>query len=271
MKISHQYNFSLFAIAISVGRGNASGEIGIATIDINSPTLVLSQLSDDLWFTGLLTQINIYQPIEIIVPSTLMDAVPTPKFLTVISSVFSKIRLVSLHRRHFNDNDGSERLTRLCAAKYKTVLLKISKKYYALTSASAILQYIGYVAKAEFANGGLKVEYHSKYAAMAIDVESVHRLELLFPLYPSPDRRTCLMGILDKCCTAVGRRHLRVRILQPNCDLLAITSIHECILELKEKPELLADLNGILEEFHSVDQINRIAYIIRQVCSIFVC
>lgn len=250
-----------------MGRGNASGEIGIATIDINSPTLVLSQLSDDFWFTGLLVKVNIFQPIKIIVPNTVLEAVPTSKFLSAISREFKNIELVSLNRRYFNDNEGSEMLKRLCAPKYKTVLLKLSKKYYAMTSASALLEYIGYAHKAEIGNGSLKVEYQAKYAAMAIDVESAHRLELLFPLYPSAERRTCLMGVLDQCCTAVGRRHLRVRILQPHCDLSVITAIHECIYALKINPELLTKLHVILEEFHSVDQLNRIAYIIRRVCS----
>lgn len=202
---------------------------------------------------------------EIIVPSTIMDTYPTPPILTAISNNFSNIRLVSLNRRHFNDNEGAEMLKSLCAAKYKTDLLKIEKKYYALTSAAALLLYIGYIAKAEFAVGSLKIEYHAKFATMAIDVESAHRLELLFPLYPSKERRTCLMGVLDQCCTAIGRRHLRVRILQPHCDLSAITSIHECIFEMKDNRELMTELHVILEEFHKVDQLNRIAYIIRQV------
>lgn len=251
-----------------MGRGNASGEIGIATIDINSPTLVLSQLSDDLWFTGLLAKINIYQPREIIVPKTLADTHPRPKILCAIDRIFNNIELVSLDRRHFNDYEGAEILKRLCSVRYKTDLLKISKKYYALTSAAALLKYIGFIADAKFADGSLKVEYHTKYAAMAIDVESAHRLELLFPLYPSAERRTCLLGVLDQCCTAIGRRHLRARILQPHCDLATITSVHECIFELKENPDLLEALNDILLEFHSVDQLNRIAYITRQVCSI---
>lgn len=101
------------------------------------------------------------------------------------------------------------------------------------------------------------------------DVESVHRLELLCPLFPSKVRQTCLFGLLNNCSTTVGRRQIRAKILQPNLELTVIQAYQECIAELEAKPMLLNAMNEALQQFHSVDRLSQLAYRVRKVYYMF--
>jgi len=52
-------------IAIVEGRGLAKGEVGMASIDLKHPLLILSQFADNQTYTKLMTRLNILQPIEV--------------------------------------------------------------------------------------------------------------------------------------------------------------------------------------------------------------
>lgn len=51
--------------AVTVGRGQAQCEVGIAAIDILHPTLIVCQISDTLSYIKTLTKINILNPHEV--------------------------------------------------------------------------------------------------------------------------------------------------------------------------------------------------------------
>ena len=57
-------------MAVVQGRGHAKSEMGIASIDMKSPSISLSQFSDTATFVRTLTKLNILNPVEIIFPST---------------------------------------------------------------------------------------------------------------------------------------------------------------------------------------------------------
>lgn len=81
---------------------------------------------------------------------------------------------------------------------------------------------------------------------MCLDVETSHRLELLYPLCENREKRSCLYGVLNNCVTAIGKRNLRAKILQPTCDIPTIEAINQCITELMLKDVVLADIHVIL-------------------------
>jgi hypothetical protein len=58
-------SFPLFFIALTEGRGQARGEVGIAALDINYPHLILCQISDSQTYMNTLTKINVLNPIEV--------------------------------------------------------------------------------------------------------------------------------------------------------------------------------------------------------------
>lgn len=47
------------------GRGLAKGEIGLASLDLKSPFLTLSQFSDTQTYVKTITKLQILQPIEV--------------------------------------------------------------------------------------------------------------------------------------------------------------------------------------------------------------
>lgn len=63
----NQSNISVCCmIAIVEGRGMARGEIGLASIDLRSPTLNLSQFSDTQTYVQTMTKLHRCQPIEVL-------------------------------------------------------------------------------------------------------------------------------------------------------------------------------------------------------------
>lgn len=172
---SHFYY--IFKIAISVGRGAAGNVVGIATIDLNSPTLHLCQINDNMFFGGLCIKINYFQPLEIIMPSTILGSYPTPKIVTIIQQMTTASagqrrrpyrRLVAFDRRHFNEANALEQLQKLCANTYKSDVTKCSHEYFAMSSASALMKYVQYSSGISFADASLKIQFDGKYAAMSI-------------------------------------------------------------------------------------------------------
>jgi len=57
--------FSVLFKALTEGRGQARGEVGIAALDINYPLLILCQISDNQTYINTLTKINVLNPIEV--------------------------------------------------------------------------------------------------------------------------------------------------------------------------------------------------------------
>lgn len=224
---------------------------------------MLSQFSDDLWFNGLLTKISIFQPRHLLLPNTLCDIQPPPRILTYIRNNFPDVSIVPLDRGKFNSNRGVEQLQLVCASRYAPLVQKNQQLYYAMTSAAALLDYVQFhVVRAAFGEHTLRLQIESKTGSMLIDVESAHRLELLYPLYPSQEKRTCLYGVLNSCTTRIGQRNLRAKVLQPSCDMSLIRTMHECVAELTDKDRQIADLQQLLGPFLSVDRLARIAYVV---------
>lgn len=228
------------------------------------PSLVVSQLSDNLWYTGTLTKINIFNPVEILLPETILAAHPKPKLLEYIEDMFPNIAIKSIPRRHFVESDAIKLINDLCSKKYETAKLKVTKKYYALASISALLKYLQYVQNVTFNKNSLKLDYQNKYGTMMIDVETSHRLELLYQLCSGKEKKSNLFGILDNCSTPMGRRSLRAKILEPTCDIPTITTIHECIKEFMAKPDLLLPMKRVLTRFEKVEGLMKLSVVVNQ-------
>lgn len=104
---------------------------------------------------------------------------------------------------------------------------------------------------------------------MISDVETTHRLELLSPVATSNTSKgnhSSLFSLLDNCCTGIGKRTLRARILEPICDVPEIKMIQGCIQELRSaNPELFHQLHQILDCFYCVDRLCKLTMIVPQV------
>jgi DNA mismatch repair protein MSH4 len=251
-------------LALTEGRGHARGEVGIAAIDINSPLLILCQISDNLHYSDALNKIQILNPVKILLPDTIFETVPLPKLVLLIRESFGHINIIPVQRRHFNDKLGLEQLTTSCSRKSKNILQVIARKYYCLSASSALLSYLKNVNLMSFANNCLRVEYQTKQGGMMIDTQTSARLELLYSLSnePSAIKKFSLYGVLNNCETRIGQRHLRANILEPSCNIDTIRNRQEQIKVLLEKEELLYGLKENLRNFRSVDQLLKISCIV---------
>lgn len=187
-------------LAITEGRGQARGEVGIAAVDLNSPILILSQLSDGVHYTDTLNKIQILNPSKILVPDTICEQVPLSKLIVLLRDNFLASSIIPVQRRRFNDKAGLEQISSLCSRKSVNILQIISKKYYCLSSASALLSYLKNISLVTFAQNCLKIDYQTK-GGMLIDSQTSVRLELLYSLNveATAAKNFSLYGILNKC------------------------------------------------------------------------
>ena len=250
-------------LAFTEGRAHARGEVGIAALDVNSPTLILCQISDNLHYSDALNKIQILNPKKILLPDT-FEMVPLPKIIQLIKESFSHINLIPIQRRHFNDKLGLDLITNFCSRKSVNILQVIARKYYCLSAASALLSYLKDVTMMTFAKNCLRIEYQTKQGGMMIDTQTSARLELLYSLCneASAIKKFSLFSILNKCETRIGERHLRANILEPSVSIDFIRNRQEQIKVLMENEEIFLALKENLQNFRSIDQLLKISCIV---------
>ena len=59
--------------ALVEGRGLAKGEVGMASIDLKQPVLILSQFADTHSYAKLMARLHVLQPMEVILLDWLID------------------------------------------------------------------------------------------------------------------------------------------------------------------------------------------------------
>lgn len=128
----------------------------------------MSQISDNFWYTGLLTKIAILSPTEILLPQALINSSNTSKLYLYIKHTYPDVPIRAVPRRQFNDKKALEIIDYIHNSKYQSIRDMIAKKYYALTASSALLQYLEYIMNYSFAPNSLKIRYESKYGCMTI-------------------------------------------------------------------------------------------------------
>lgn len=238
--------------------------MGIAALDVNSPSLILCQISDSLHYSDTLNKIQILNPVKILLPDTIFESTPMPKLIQLIKESFGHINIIPVQRRHFNDKLGLEQVSTLGSRKSVNILQIITRKYYCLSAASALLSYLKNVNMMSFAKNCLKIEYQTKQGGMMIDTQTAARLELLYSLSneTSAVKKFSLFALVNKCATRIGQRHLRANILEPSCSIDFIRNRQEQVKVLMEKQEVLAELQENLQNFRSVDQLLKISCIV---------
>lgn len=156
---------------ITEGRNNATGEVGMAAMDINAPTLILSQFSDDMWYTGTVIKIQMLDPAEIIVPNTVFvndQLVKDSTLMKIIVKAFPSVKIKPALRKFFNDVEAMEIINDLCSFHCASVKLALDGKYYALAAAGGLFRYLTTVICVTFAPASLQIVYEAKYGSMMI-------------------------------------------------------------------------------------------------------
>ncbi|KAG2230711.1 hypothetical protein INT48_003718 [Thamnidium elegans] len=237
-------------MTITEGRGVAI-EIGLCVFDINSCEFIISQLADSQTFTRTLQKINLNNPQKIIVASSSMD---NPHIGSANEEVgttlcqwirrqFPRVPIISLPRRYFNDEEGKSYIrTYGLQEDVIGLLVGVSKKHLFLDE--------GHL----FAERTIKFSYQGAEGTMLIDTITANNLELVSNTTNSHTKNT-LLGILDHTLTPMGKRLLRMNILQPPCSIDIIKDRLDAVEELSNHEENIFNIQSYLKQLTDLDYI----------------
>ncbi|KAI4591362.1 hypothetical protein MJG53_020371 [Ovis ammon polii x Ovis aries] len=230
-------------VAVVEGRGLARGEIGMASIDLKSPQIVLSQFADNTTYAKVITKLKILSPLEIIMSNTACVVGNSTKLFTLITENFKNVNFTTIQRKYFNETKGLEYIEQLCTAEFTTVLMEVQSKYYCLAAVAALLKYVEFIQNSVYAPKSLKICFQGSEQTAMIDSSSAQNLELLINNQDSRNNHT-LFGVLNYTKTPGGSRRLRSNILEPLVDVETISMRLDCVQELLQDEELFFGLQS---------------------------
>nr|XP_015205697.1 PREDICTED: mutS protein homolog 4 isoform X2 [Lepisosteus oculatus] len=241
-------------VAVVEGRGLARGEIGMASIDLTCPELVLSQFSDTGTYAKILTKLHILTPLEILMPDTASEKGKGTKLFRLVTENLQNISITAVQRKYFNEGKGLEYIQQLSAPEFSTVLMEVQAKYYCLAAAAALLKYFEFMQNAVYAPKSLKVSFKGSEQTAMIDSSSARNLELVVN-NRDPRSEHTLLGVLNYTKTAGGARRLRSNILEPLVDANTINMRLDAVQELLQDEELFFGLKNAIGRFLDIDQL----------------
>uniref|UniRef100_A0A673CF71 MutS homolog 4 n=1 Tax=Sphaeramia orbicularis TaxID=375764 RepID=A0A673CF71_9TELE len=241
-------------VAVVEGRGLARGEIGMASLNLKCPELVLSQFADTGTYAKVITKVHILVPLEILMPDTASEKGKRTKLFNLITENFPGVAFTAIQRKYFNERKGLEYIQQLCAPEFGTVLMEVQAKYYCLAAAAALLKYLEFIQNSVYAAKSLKVIFKGSEQTAMIDSASATNLELVTN---SRDHRSehTLLGVLNHTKTPGGARRLRSNILEPLVDIETISIRLDTIQELQQNEELFFGLKNVIGHFLDIDQL----------------
>ncbi|XP_023786138.1 mutS protein homolog 4 isoform X1 [Cyanistes caeruleus] len=241
-------------VAVVEGRGLARGEVGMASIDLKNPEIILSQFADNTTYAKVITKLKILTPLEIIMSNTACDAGNTTKLFSLIMEHFKNVTFTTVQRKYFNETKGLEYIEQLCASEFSTIFMEVQSKYYCLAAAAALLKYVEFIQNAVYAPKSLKVRFQGSEKTAMIDSSSAQNLELVINNRDSRNGHT-LLGVLNYTKTPGGSRRLRSNILEPLVDAETINTRLDCVQELLQDEELFFGLQAVISKFLDTEQL----------------
>ncbi|XP_050661219.1 mutS protein homolog 4 [Macaca thibetana thibetana] len=241
-------------VAVVEGRGLARGEIGMASIDLKNPQIILSQFADNTTYAKVITKLKILSPLEIIMSNTACAVGNSTKLFTLITENFKNVNFTTIQRKYFNETKGLEYIEQLCIAEFSTVLMEVQSKYYCLAAVAALLKYVEFIQNSVYAPKSLKIYFQGSEQTAMIDSSSAQNLELLINNQDCRNNHT-LFGVLNYTKTPGGSRRLRSNILEPLVDVETINMRLDCVQELLQDEELFFGLQSVISRFLDTEQL----------------
>ncbi|RCH87680.1 MutS protein msh4, partial [Rhizopus stolonifer] len=249
-------------MTVTEGRGIAI-EIGICIFDLNSCEATLCQLADSQTLTRTLQKIDLNEPQKILMPvyATDTDNPMTSKLSKLTELQFPHISIITLARKYFDDEQGKRYIQEYGLQEdVAGLLFGIATKYYCLAAISGAFRHIFETEGYRFAPHTIKFTYQGAEDTMMIDTITAKNLELVANTNSNTTRNT-LLHVLDRTLTPMGRRLLRMNILQPPCSLEIIKDRLDVVQELSKSEETIFNLQTCLK--HMIDMDHTIAYIVK--------
>lgn len=231
-----------------------NNKTGIAFCDISTGELYATSLDGDSQESEIKNELLKYKPSEMLIGG---DAV---KFRSL--GKFIKDRLNSsvtmLDDEEFN-----------FYASEKTVLAQFGKKELSELSldnspciVSALGALIGYLRRTQ--KSGLerisKIELYNEEQYIRLDYNTRRNLELTEPLN-SKNKNACLLAVLDKTKTAMGKRLIKSYIEKPLVSIAAITRRQNAVTELYDNIMMRSEIREAISGVSDIQRsITRIVY-----------
>ncbi|BGO91790.1 MutS protein msh4 [Rhodotorula toruloides] len=261
-----------WVLAILPGRGTGR-DVGVVALDKEDGQVVVTQFTDSTTWVKTLHLCRNKPPDVILLPQS---ALATPRYALAAESEaneaagsaspeaamlvkglqteFKDVPLIGVARKYWNEQASFEFLTQLIVHDEDRlgVLTACKPKYYALSAICALFKYLETSYSLSFAPKTLKIGYSALEGTCLIDADSVKNLELVSNML-NKNSKQHLLGMLDKCCTAMGTRHLRSNILSPLTEPSVIDARLDTVEELVKSEERLRAIRKALEQLKSVD------------------
>ncbi|CAE6372632.1 unnamed protein product [Rhizoctonia solani] len=251
--------YSTHVIAVLEGRGVAR-EIGMAALNKSTGQCVIFQIPDCQTYVKTLHHLRLYNPSSVLVPDTFLPIEPTSK--SKISPLVESIRdelgddfdLVPIPRKYWNDSDGLDVINRFIIdnGEKPGTILALSNKYYALSATSALFKFVETRMNTTFAPRSVRISFRSPEGTMMIDCETTRNLELL-QSNVSKKSKISLFGLLNHTFTPMAHRLLRINILAPITDQMAIERRLEVVQELVNDEEKYTVIRDVLKLLRGID------------------
>uniref|UniRef100_A0A915A4U1 DNA mismatch repair protein MutS core domain-containing protein n=1 Tax=Parascaris univalens TaxID=6257 RepID=A0A915A4U1_PARUN len=248
---------SCVIVSVVEGRGNARGEVGLASMDALCSELSLSQFIDTASYTRLRIQLQVLDPVEVIVPDTAMDKSKSmTAVVEIIENTFPSAELTFVARQHFSDMRGVQLVQQLSTDESSNITAEVLQKYYCMAAAAALIKYVEHIQNVLFAQSSLKITYEGLSKVCFIDVNTMHSLEIVGP--PGHTRASSnrsLYSVLENCLTGGGVRMLRSNLLQPSADVSVINARCDAVDELLSNQPKLERLRAIISGAYEIQHL----------------
>uniref|UniRef100_F1KXL2 MutS protein him-14 n=1 Tax=Ascaris suum TaxID=6253 RepID=F1KXL2_ASCSU len=219
--------------------------------------LSLSQFIDTASYTRLRIQLQVLDPVEVIVPDTAMDKSKSmTAVVEIIENTFPGAELTFVARQHFSDMRGAQLVQQLSTDESSNVTAEVLQKYYCMAAAAALIKYVEHVQNVLFAQSSLKITYEALSKVCFIDVNTMHNLEIVDrPGYARSSSNRSLYSLLENCLTGGGVRMLRSNLLQPSADVSVINARCDAVEELLSDQSKLERLRAIISGAYEIQQL----------------
>ena len=164
-------------VSILEGMGSGKRELGLATICLTNPVLVLCQFSDtSTYYPDIMTKLMSINPSHVIRPDTGITAV---KLYENISSQLKMSKVQPVQMKNFNASKGLLAIKQLLLPEFAFVELKLHDKFYCLAAANALIKHVELMEKFVFARKSLRVEYQVVEQSSIIGTATTEHKEVM--------------------------------------------------------------------------------------------
>ncbi|VDM17100.1 unnamed protein product [Hydatigera taeniaeformis] len=227
----------------------------MAVIDLNQPGIEVSQFTDTSGYGSTLMKMLVWMPTEVLLPqSALEQSSNMNRLVKLLQQSEFGCAIVGVGRHSFNNQEGLEYLKALCHPHYLPSIYAFQEKYYGLSAAAALFNYLETTKRVYYAPKSLKVDFRCSTQATMLDATSAIRLGLVSRLGRARESQT-LFKAINHTCTLIGARRLRGCLLEPPNDLTTITCRQESVTELISKPQILLEIQTVLAKFPAIDSL----------------